>query len=502
MNSEEYKLNEIHNYIDNKKKYAYKDIFHLENQVLNKNPYTSDFIKKYLFSNSYTNPSLFFIVKNIFLFYIKIFTRFFIYLLGFLIFKTKYKKNRIDFSKKLILVDTFFLVDKIISEKQFNEKYFIGIYDVLDKYNMQYVFFPRLYGISKNPFKIIGLLDVLKNDKNIFLYEYELLSLKDLFRILIFILKYPFKTLQLLQKNNTDIDKLFNYEIINSLPSTSFNAYLRYLVGKKISKMLSPNSKIISWQEFQNLEKTFNKAIKESENNITIYGCQFLIQYQNYISMHIGDIDYELNITPHLILSNGKYNYNFSNKQSFKDGVSLRYKNIFEFEGVKKDANEIVVLLTYEIKESIRLLDLISYIDEEVKIKIHPATNKKQFIKYLNKNWKFVDTNVYDLFYNTKIVFVASMSGTALEAVACGVSVIIIGSNDNITANPLIDYGKGKIWDIAFSKDDVKKLYNQLTEYKNNNTDEIKEIVSWYKDNFFIEPTEENIIKAFDLDKD
>ena len=502
MSNEEYKLKEIHNYIDNIKRYAYKDIFNFENQVLSKNPYTSDFIKNHLFGINHGNPSLFFKIKKFFYFYLKIFIRFFIYIISFILYKIKSKKNNIDFNKDVILIDTFFLVDKIIKEKQFSERYFVGLYDILDKHNIQYVFLPRLYGMGKNPFKIIDLINILNKEKNSFLFEYELLSLKDLLSILGFILIYPFKILHLLQKNNTDIDKLFNYEIINSLPSTPFNAYVRYLIGKKIAKKLSSSSKIISWQEFQNLEKTFNKAIKESEKNIKIYGCQFLIQYQNYISMQISDVDYELNITPHITLLNGKFNYALSTKQVSKNGISLRYKNIFEFDNSKKSENNIVVLLTYEVNESNRLLNLINYIDEEVQIKIHPATNKEQFAKFLNKSWKFVNTNIYDLFNSTKIVFVASMSGTALEAVACGVSVIIIGSDDNITANPLVEYGKGKIWDIAFSKDDVKRLYNELIEYRKNNIIEIQKIALWYKENFFIEPTEKNILRAFELDKE
>jgi hypothetical protein len=217
--------------------------------------------------------------------------------------------------------------------------------------------------------------------------------------------------------------------------------------------------------------------------------------------MHITDVDYELGITPHATLLSGKYNYNLSKKQEYKNGVSLRYKGIFDFSGIKKDANKIVALLTYEITESKRLLSLISDI-EKVHVKIHPATKKVEFSKSMKKKWEFIDTNIYDLFSNTKIIFVASMSGTALEAVSCGVSVVIIGSDDNITANPLVNFGKGKIWDIALNKNDAKKLYNALIEYRKNNINEILKIASWYRENFFIEPTEENIVKAFELDKD
>jgi len=65
--------------------------------------------------------------------------------------------------------------------------------------------------------------------------------------------------------------------------------------------------------------------------------------------------------------------------------------------------------------------------------------------------------------------------------------------------NPLVDYGRGEIWDIAFSEDDVKKKCNLLLEYRKNSPDKVKKIASWYKEKFFIEPTEENIVKAFEL---
>ena len=132
--------------------------------------------------------------------------------------------------------------------------------------------------------------------------------------------------------------------------------------------------------------------------------------------------------------------------------------------------------------------------------KNHPAVSINKFGN-LNSNIVVVNDNIYKLFENTSIV-IGTASGTSLEAVAWGVSVIIIASQDNLTANPLLKYGQAKIWDIAFTKDDVKRLYNNLIKYRQNNIDEIKSIASWYKDNLFIEPTEENIVNAFELDKE
>ena len=501
MHDERKKLKEISDYIDNIKMYAYQDVYNIENQVLNKNPYTSDFIKNYLFNVEKDNPSIFFIIKKILFFYIKSLVRFLIYLITYILFRVKFKKQT-DFSKCTFLIDTFLLVDNIIKNEKYEERYFVGLSTCLNSRSINYMILPRLYGINKNPFKIINLINILDKEENDFIFEYELLTIKDLIKIFIFILVYPFTLLKLLVKDKNKLDKLFNYELINSLQNTPFTAYIRYLLGQKITKKVSSSLKIASWQEFQDLEKTFNRAIKESNKEITIYGCQFLIQYENYISMHIKDIDYALNITPNTVLLNGKYNYNLSEKQRYKDGASLRYKSIFNFDMNKRDEKNIVALLTYEVEESIGLLKLIDYIEDEIEIKIHPATEKKRFESHLNRKWQFTETNIYELLYNTKIVFVASMSGTALEAVSCGVSVILIGSHNNVTANPLVEYGKGKVWDIAFSKNDVKRLYNDLLNYRVNNITEIRDISRWYKENFFIEPTEKNILQAFELDKE
>ena len=50
------------------------------------------------------------------------------------------------------------------------------------------------------------------------------------------VIKFYKKQFELLQKENSSLDKNFNYELFNSLPNTSFEAYARYLVGKKLSK--------------------------------------------------------------------------------------------------------------------------------------------------------------------------------------------------------------------------------------------------------------------------
>ena len=62
-----------------------------------------------------------------------------------------------------------------------------------------------------------------------------------------------------------------------------------------------------------------------------------------------------------------------------------------------------------------------------------------------------------------------------------------------------MDYGKGKIWDIVYSEEGFMEKVNSLLGYRKDNPDEVDLISNWYRDKFFIEPTEINISKAFEL---
>ena len=62
---------EIGNYIDKIKEYAYRDIVHIHNNVLNKSPYTSNFIQNCLSGEQVEKLSLINKFRNIFLFYLK-----------------------------------------------------------------------------------------------------------------------------------------------------------------------------------------------------------------------------------------------------------------------------------------------------------------------------------------------------------------------------------------------------------------------------------------------
>jgi hypothetical protein len=485
----------FHNYINNIKQKNKHDLYSIINPTLIKNPYKSNFAKNYFLNNTKeaSKNKIICFLTSTFIFYTKNIYLLFVYFISFILYKLYYKKQREN--KITTIIDIFALVNKANKEQEFNENYLIGLYDILDKLNKPYTLHLRLYGVNKNPFKLINFFKIINKDKRDFIFEYELLSWFDFIRLFVLIAKYPFKTLSLLQKKT---DKIFNYYLIQDIKMCDLNSFSRYIFGKNLTSSNTHTniSKIYSWCEFQDVERAFNYAIRKN-SNIEIIGLQFWINYEIYFNAYVDDLDYDMLSSPHKVLVNGKYYILDRNKVKYNLGVSLRFKNIFTFEceNIKKQKN-ILLLGSYIQNDTRYMLESIQVFDNIV-FKSHPSIDINIFQPFA-KNVTITNDNIYKLFKNTKIV-ISTASGTLLEAVACGISVIVVASKDNFTANPLIDYGKGKIYDIAFSENDIKKVYNKLIKYRKNNLYEIKKISLWYKNNFFIQPTKKNITKIFEL---
>ena len=490
-NSYERKKKQFHEYIDNVKQNSSWDIYTIINPTLIKNPYASEFPKNFFIkTTNKSNKSVSFIKYSI-SFYVKQIYSLLSYFIAFTIYKLFYRKS-VKINNTLINVTL--LTDDVISQNKYNENYFKSLYPILDNYNYKYTFMPRLYGVKNNPFKLIKLFKIINKDKRSFLFEYEFLTILDFFKLFTMIIKYPFKTLRLIEDEKSLQDELFNQSLIQDISNMNFDAFTKYLYGEKIAG-INTLKYIYSWSEFQVTERSFNYGIKTNNKTIQIIACQFFLNYETYFNTYVDDIDFNMLSAPDEVLVNGKYYIRNINKVKYRAGVSLRYKAVFEFRGIKKESN-ILLLGSYIESDTKYMLESVKYF-ENVIFKNHPAVDINKF-GVLPKNITVSNDNIYKLFENAKLA-IGAASGTCVEAAASGVSVIIIASQDNLTSNPLVEHGKGKIWDIAFSKDEVNFLYNKLIDFRKNNPTEIEDIASWYRDNFFIEPNEENIVKVFKL---
>lgn len=493
--------------IDNKKIYdhIYKikkqnkvDVYSAINTTLIASPFITKFPNELIFNKFIKKSKSKLFLLSAIKFYASNFLHFIFYFRTFVYFKFLYSKPKYKIERNVLVLDLYFVVDRIINEGELNETYFSSLYNLLRKKKIDFVFLPRLFGLSLNPLKahqqLKNFFEIINEEQNNFLFEFELITLKDFFYLFWLILCYPFKSLRLLSKEESVDDKIFNLNLVKDISKQGIDSFARYIFGRSISKIKSID-RIYSWSEFQNLERSFNYAIRKN-SDIKITACQFYINYPTYFSSIVHDIDEYLGYAPHKVLVNGK-KYIVDNNIDYQLGVSLRYNNVFEYEA-KDNGRSSIVLGSYLIEETNNLLRVIQDL-ENIIFKGHPAIDVSSIEENLIKDIKISNEDIYDLFPNASLV-VGAASGSLLEAVACGVSVIVVAQRGQLIANPLVEFGKGKIWDIVFSEKELKIKYKELLIFRDNYPNEIITISDWYKENFFVEPTEENISNVFELE--
>jgi hypothetical protein len=213
------------------KKKSPSDFYSIINTTLIKNPYESAYPKNFFLGYVGTQSLLILFLKSCIKFYSKQFAFLILYFLNFLIFKLFYrhKQSNFDFS---LAIDVFFDIDNIVNTNAFHEKYFDGLYQILDK-TSTYCFIPRLYGSKKNILKLIKFFRILSEDQHHFIFEFDLLRWKDFFLLFLLILLYPFKTLRILQDSQNTNAPLFNQELITDIQSTGFDPFSRYIFWKE-----------------------------------------------------------------------------------------------------------------------------------------------------------------------------------------------------------------------------------------------------------------------------
>lgn len=490
----------VNEYIENINQKAYKNSYLLTNEVLSRNIYSNQFFHKIFFSKKPKEITFKFIFHSVIKYYKRNFSHFYWYVKKYNLYKKHYAKDLPISSDDIYLIDLFFVVDKILKEGKYKDQYFVGLKEILDELNISFIYTPTFVeGSNPSLKKMEQIFKILDKDSSHIICEFDILTKFDLFKILVFIAIYPFNVIgikKLIDKN--EIDKIFYYEIIDSLgKNLSFYAYARELFGKQLGAKITNNKKVISWYENQVQQKSFYHGLKKADKNTFIYGCKFYL-YSNtmYMTEPLEKEKSILGIVPDKILVNGEA---YKTKNSCI-GVSLRYKNLYTFIDNKNKTYDCIVLLSY-FKNTNEVI--FEYLNQEIfkslniAFKSHPALNIS--IPLYSDKWSIVNDDVYELFKKTDIV-ISSVSGTVVEAVSVGKSVIIINDTENIPALYLTK-GENEIWGNAFSKSEIKELYNHFNKYRKNNVASIYSVSSWYKMNYFKEPTKDNIIKSFDLTK-
>lgn len=487
---------------------AYQSNYLLSNGVLSRNTYMSTLLER-LYREDYDclpKRSKVFVIFRFCNYYLKSFIKLSSWLLQkFFFFLSGYRSLKLDkHVGGLILIDTYFVVPNLQKNDYRDKACLRGLDVILEKHGKNYSYLPVFCG-DNNPFHYISIFNAFKKNDIDYITDYELLNLSDIAKIVTFIIAYPFIVMRLVRSldgTNKEV-ALVKDELLLTINQVTWNNYARYLVGRRVGEKTN-SAKLISWCEYQSIQKNLYKGVRDTNSSIKIFGCQFFLRFGDWVNIDIPSSEVALKLAPDVLLVNGKAALKRNSTLTYKLGASLRNKKIFERETIndQEDSNLFpIILLSYFQHESKKLLQLIGeseYKDKKLFVKAHPALDLASLRPFIRKSWVVVDGDLYDRLQDASIVIVTA-SGTAAEAVAIGKSVIIIGEYNSITTNPLLNLGKGMIWDTADTGQEVNHIANKLLEYQALNKEGISQISEKYRNLLFNNATENEILAMFDL---
>ena len=496
-----HKLYEINSYITNINTTLYREIYHIANPTLSRNPYVSKFLDYYLRNKKIKKVTIFkkskFVLKYFAQFYIRFIFYFFKYLIYNIIRKRILQKNKSDY-----IIDVNFIVKSIVNKGEFQDSYFKDLGKKLENLEFTTTYLVKSFiGSEFNLYQFSNMIKVLNTSDKRILSEFDLLSLIDLLKIFYHANIYPFKLMSVkVSTGDSFIDKVIITSNIEALNSSAFTRFVRYYVGIKLAKSFK-NTQLISNCEYKCHDKIFYKGIKETNKNIFIYGCQFFIDYPVWLNTKIPKEEEKFNVTPDVVLTNGVIDLNKHGINTQK-GVSLRYDSLFNEKIYLNTSKKILILLSFEKSISKHVLELCSLSnvlkDYKVIVRPHPVLNIEEFNDVIPKNWLIDSHSLLEKQFEESSLVIVSGSGTAMEAAVKGKSVVVIGSKDTFTTNPLsYNIGKGILWEEAYSSDELDKAISILIDVRKNKIESIEMLANEYLKQYFIEPSDENIKQCF-----
>lgn len=492
------KLKEIFDYLSKKSAEAYKDVYLLSNETLSKNPFSSSFVKSYLERDCYS-IGFFVVVKKILFYYLKNIFVLFGSILNYLIFHALMRPFFSAKSENLIIIDTFFLVDKIIKDGIFIDPYLADLEHMLKKENLNYAYLPIFYP-PYNPYKMIKTFRILKHSNAKLIAEFELLNLSAFCKMLLFVFKYPISVMRFLSTLGEDEkDKYLRRSILDGLDDVVISRYSRYLQGLSIGTLPSKNIRLISWFENQTIHKNLYKGIHDGQNNVTIVGAQLFIFSPLYMCAFIDQTDIEYKIAPDKILVNGANYLPKVCKHNFAVGPSLRYKKVFTTNVQPyKHRDKIIILLSYFQDNNLNMLNMLDSVkfDCDVMIKAHPATPIGYYSGLIGSKYEVTHRDIYELANNAKCI-ISCATGSMIEMAAMGIPILVLKGKDAFDYNPMVNCGKNTIWYEIESAEDIYVSLEKIDYIGNSDEKIFFDIGMEYKKMFFCEPTAENIKKSF-----
>ena len=410
----------------------------------------------------------------------------------------------------IILIDTFALQDSI-DNKRIKDRYYTGLLDHVTAEQREKIYFmPLILGrYSKK-----DLLQIEKNSKANLLFSTDFLSLTDYLYILLKLFRQTFDFNKRIFFSGYDLtDVIRGYFKRERFNNSTFQGLINYFFIRRLEKNGVKIELFIDWNENQPIDKGMIKGLHDFYPKVRVKGYRgFIVSYDYNLYLMPTDYEKENGVIPDEICVVGKALENrikkFTDKIKVTTAPAFRFQGVFKnYEKISDGTKKILVALPIGVNESYDILTIVSkaliLLEKEKKfqllIKPHPVLNidklKKAMGSMWNKGFKMVNGDFNELVSQMDLL-IGNASSTLIETLAYGIPVIVVGSKNSITQNPIDEDIDRRIWKIVYSVDELVLAINHYTNIKTSARVELEEIGLNIKNDYFM-PVDSESVKNF-----
>lgn len=416
--------------------------------------------------------------------------------------------------KPITLIDTF-----AIPGYTTNDRWYGGLWDKLPaKVKSETFFIPT---IIMMPLKdLFSTYKGLRTSDRNFLIKEDYLKVEDI----LFALGHGKRTRKIIIKPVTeigcDISELVYEELNNNRdPLTVIEALLNYCFIKRM-KQNGINVRLsIDWFEGQVIDRGWNMGFKDFYPDVKRIGYRAFESFPFYLCSYPIHIEKESGVLPDIIAVQGRGTV-ATVREFFPDldvmvipsfrSQYVWHNNSFN---LKNETFTILAALPISLRTSVNILGLLKTVSESSSIseqnlkfliKSHPTNSanklKKSFSQQIPSTFYFKKEAFNELILKVDLL-VTEASSTCLEALACGVPVIIIENAHGLTYNPVPSSIPNELYKICSSPE---QLISTINYYLNRSLEDMtkqKEASSRIRADYFEPVTEEGVAQFLNLDE-
>lgn len=378
--------------------------------------------------------------------------------------------------KRIKLIETFILSNSI-KAGEYIDRYYNGLWDsISDKEKEKIFFLPEILGRYSSK----DILRISKHSKVKFLFKQDFLNLKDYLKALKKLIRVRYSKKEPLVIRNIDVTAMVRHELLQTrIHPSAYKGMLNYYFARKLKAKINRLDLFIDWNENQPIDKGLVKGIRAFHPGTPIKGYQGYIVSTNF-NFYIQPTDFEVEngVIPDEICVVGdglkQRISEFSNKINVVTAPAFRFQGVFmKYEKKTDGTKKIMVALPIGEKESYYIMAVVSkahvLLGKEkpfkILIKPHPVLNINKLRTTMGSMWcqdfQLIDGDFNELVSQMDLL-IGSTSTTLLETLTRGIPVIVIGSQNGITQNPIPDSVDKRIWRVCYNQEELSNAVEQF----------------------------------------